>query len=49
MILLIKQIAIPLHTPSQLSKKSRHLVTAVTPGVLEKKWLPEDNVSHAKK
>ena len=37
MILLIKQIAIPLHTPSQLSKKSRHLVTAVTPGVLQKK------------
>ena len=36
-IFVITQIAIPLHTPGQLSQKSRHLVTAVTPVTLSKK------------
>ena len=35
-ILMIKQIAFLLHTLGQLSPKSRHLVTAVTPAVLPK-------------
>ena len=35
--------------PGQLSEKSRHLVTAVTPAVTKKKWRPEDSVSPAKK